>query len=189
MQTIGILALQGDYEKHRQAVEKLNEKTLLIRDSDELLKCDRLIIPGGESTTFLHLVEKLNLRDLLLDFARKKPVFGTCAGLIFLSRSAEKLPFPPLGIIDIIADRNAYGRQVDSFVDNIQLNLNGEKSLFEGFFIRAPKIKSVGNNIKILAYHNDDPVLVESKNILAATFHPELTDDLRIHHYFLKKQY
>ncbi|MBN2424835.1 MAG: pyridoxal 5'-phosphate synthase glutaminase subunit PdxT [Calditrichaceae bacterium] len=187
MQNIGILALQGDFDKHRQAVEKLGQKAVLVKDVEKLSDCDRLIIPGGESTTFLHLVEKLQLRQGLIDFIEKKPVFGTCAGLILLSKSAEKLPFPPLGVIDIIAKRNAYGRQVDSFVDDIRLNLNGRESVFEGVFIRAPKIKDFGKKVNALAWHNNDVVMAESGKILVAAFHPELTDDLSIHQYFIEK--
>lgn len=187
MQTIGILALQGNFEKHRQAVEKLGHKAILVRDEETLRTCDRLIIPGGESTTFLHLIEKLDLRKPLLDFAKNKPVFGTCAGLILLGKSAEKLPFPPLEVIDIESKRNAYGRQVDSFVDDIFLRLNGSETNFEGVFIRAPKIGKMGQDVKALAWHGDDVVMAESGNILVAAFHPELTDDLQIHEYFIKK--
>jgi 5'-phosphate synthase pdxT subunit len=187
MQTIGILALQGDFDKHRKAVEKLGHRAILVKDVKSLEICNRLIIPGGESTTFLHLIDELELREPLISFAGKKPVFGTCAGLIVLSKSAEKLPYPPLGIIDITADRNAYGRQVDSFVDDISLQLNGKEAGFEGVFIRAPKIRIMGKSVKSLAFYKNDVVMAKSGNIMVATFHPELTDDLRIHEYFIKK--
>lgn len=182
---VGILALQGDYLKHARAVERLGHAALCLKDAQTLQKCDKLILPGGESTTIIRLIEKLNLRRALLDFGSTHPVMGTCAGLILLSKNQENLPFPSLGLIDIEAERNAYGRQIDSFVDTIQVAFNGQAFDFEGVFIRAPKIKKPGADVKILGRHGADLVMVRKDNILACTFHPELTDDLRIHDYFI----
>lgn len=182
---IGILALQGDYARHASAVTKLGHQAVLVKDAFSLQTCDRLIIPGGESTTFLHLIEKLELREALLEFGGSKPVMGTCAGLIVLGKSSEKLPFPPLELIDITVNRNAYGRQVDSFVDNIQMQLNGKTTEFEGVFIRAPKIAGFGPSVKAVAELKGEVVMAENDHILVASFHPELTDDLSIHKYFI----
>jgi len=182
---IGILALQGDFYRHSLAVRRLGHEAVLVKDEAALKQCDKLIIPGGESTTFLHLLEKLDLRRPLLEFGRKKAVMGTCAGLITLSKDAGHLPFPPLSLVDITVERNAYGRQVDSFVDTIILNLNGKESTFEGVFIRAPKIAAMGSDVQPLAWHKNDVVMAAGKNVLVATFHPELTNDLRIHEYFI----
>ena len=187
MARIGILALQGDFYRHSLAVRRLKHEAVLVKNETTLKQCDKLIIPGGESSTFLHLMEKLDLRKPLLKFGKEKAVMGTCAGLITLSRDAGHLPFPPLGLIDITVERNAYGRQIDSFVDTIILNLNGKESAFEGVFIRAPKIAAMGSDVQPLAYHKNEVVMAVSKNILVATFHPELTDDLRIHEYFTNK--
>jgi len=183
---IGILALQGDFEKHAAAVRKSGHEPVLVKDAVALNQCDKLIIPGGESTTLLHLIEKLDLRNALLSFGRRKPVMGTCAGLILLGKGGEQLPHPPLELIDIEVSRNAYGRQVDSFIDTVEVNLNGHSSAFEGVFIRAPKIKSVGPDVKILGSHGKEIILAAQKNILVMTFHPELTDDMRIHQFFIE---
>ena len=183
---IGILALQGDFSRHGQAVKNLGHKPLYIRDSEALQQCDKLIIPGGESTTFLNLIDKLELRPSLLEFGKNKAVMGTCAGLIILSAEAPGLPFEPLGLIDIRAERNAYGRQIDSFIDTVKLNLSEQEKNFEGVFIRAPKITLLGPDVRPLGYHKDDIVAAANQNILVTTFHPELTEDLRIHDYFLK---
>lgn len=186
MVTIGILALQGDYEKHVQVVEKLNHKSLLVKTRDQLNQCDRLIIPGGESTTFLNLIERLELRDALLDFGHNKFIMGTCAGLIILAREIVDLPYKPLGLIDIAVKRNAYGKQIDSFIDDVELNLNGNTASVEGVFIRAPKIMGIGKRVRVLGKHKDDIAIVANKNILVTTMHPELTDNLCIHQYFIE---
>jgi 5'-phosphate synthase pdxT subunit len=185
--TIGILALQGDYEKHAEVVKKLNYDVEFIRDAASLNKCDALIIPGGEYTTFLNLIERLDLRNPLIEFGKCKPVMGTCAGLIIMANETDDLDFEPLKLIDIKVHRNAYGRQINSFVDKIDLNLNDTVSQFEGVFIRAPKIISTNSNVKPLAYHDHDIVMAENRNILVASFHPELTEDDTVHKYFLKK--
>jgi 5'-phosphate synthase pdxT subunit len=148
---------------------------------------DGLIIPGGESTTFLRLFNEFGLAADIKRYAKNKPIIGTCAGLIILSSEADHLPYKPLGLIDIVVQRNAYGRQKESFVDKIELNLNGTGRDFQGVFIRAPKIIKTGENVRILARHKGEAVLVANEKILAATFHPELTDNREVHQYFIKK--
>ncbi len=184
---IGILALQGDFAKHAAAIEQLGHEPLLVRYESELNQCHKLIIPGGESTTILKLIEKNDLRPALIEFGRQKAIMGTCAGLIVLSNDRGDLPHDPLGLIDLQVERNAYGRQIDSFVDTVKIHLNGEESEFEGVFIRAPKIRSLGQGVKPLGYHKKDVVMAANPRILVATFHPELTDDLRIHRYFIEQ--
>lgn len=185
MATIGILALQGDFEKHAKAISKLGHTAILVKDKLSLVKSERLIIPGGESTTMIKLIDRLELRDDLVQFGRTKPVFGTCAGLIIVSSDVENSTFTPLNLINLKVRRNAYGRQIDSFIDDITLNTNGAESSYEAIFIRAPKILKCGDAAKPLAYHKEDIVMAGNENILVATFHPELTEDLRIHDFFL----
>lgn len=183
MSKIGVLALQGDYEKHVKIIESLGHKALLIKTENALNNCERLIIPGGESTTFMKLIEHLNLRKPLIDFVSKKPVFGTCAGLIILSSVIENALFKSLNAIDLKVRRNAYGRQIDSFIDEVQIF--NDDIPFEAVFIRAPKIVECLNDTKPVAFYNGDVVMASQKNILVATFHPELTNDYRIHDFFL----
>lgn len=187
---VGILALQGDFELHQKMIEKLDVKSILVKNPGDLEKCDGLIIPGGESTTFMHLIDKIGLKDAISEFLKSKPVFGTCAGSIILSgKVIGETRYETFKAIDIEIQRNAYGRQIDSFVDEIKLSGEIDKNnpVFEGVFIRAPKFIKLGEGVKPLAYHNQDVVMAESGNILVATFHPELTDDTRIHQYFLSK--
>lgn len=183
---VGILALQGDYAKHAEVVKKLEYKTVFVRDTANLKECDALIIPGGESTTILKIIEKIGLRNPLVEFGKQKVIMGTCAGLIILATKTNALEFEPLKLIDVEVHRNAYGRQIDSFIDEIDLRMNGTSAKFEGVFIRAPKIISIGKNVKPLAYHGGDIVMAANENIIVATFHPELTNDSSIHKYFLK---
>ncbi|MBN1558962.1 pyridoxal 5'-phosphate synthase glutaminase subunit PdxT [candidate division KSB1 bacterium] len=187
MITVGILALQGDFAKHAQMIEKLGQRPILIRTAEQLRQCDGLIIPGGESTTLLKLMKKHALWDAVLDFARPKPVFGTCAGCIVVARSILGTKQESLGLIDIDVQRNAYGRQVDSFIDAVDIQLNGTMDKMEGVFIRAPKIKRIGKDVTPLAWHRNDVILAEQGCILVGTFHPELTEDSRVHEYFLRK--
>lgn len=185
MAVIGIFALQGDFEKHGKAVNELGHTARYVKDAKTLNSCEKLIIPGGESTTFLKLIDRLGLRNPLIQFAKKKAVFGTCAGLIILSEKVENDTIVPLGLIDMVSSRNAYGRQIDSFIDNIDIEIGAKKKPFEAVFIRAPKIVSTGKGVRVLAKHNNDVVLVAQNRVLAATFHPELTDDLAIHDFFI----
>ncbi len=185
MRKIGVLAIQGDFYKHCLAVQALGHKAVEVRTTTDLFNTEAIIIPGGESTTFIRLFAEFNLAQDIIDYARKHPIMGTCAGLIVLSNKADHLPYEPLGLLDITVKRNAYGRQKESFIDDIQICLNGQHHAFPGVFIRAPKIDQIGENIKVLARHKDDIVMVEAGNVLAATFHPELTDNFEIHQYFI----
>ena len=186
MKKIGILAIQGDFEKHGLLLSKLGVEVSEVRTEEEIQSTDALIIPGGESTTFLKLFQEFNLGDAIKDYAKNRPIMGTCAGLIILAKEANPLPYKPLGLIDIVVSRNAYGRQRESFVDDINLSLNGKEQKFPGVFIRAPKISKIGNTVNVLARHKNDIVLASTKNILVATFHPELTDNTKIHDFFIK---
>lgn len=185
MAVIGILALQGDFYKHRELLTKLKVKTELIRNKDELRGIDGLILPGGESTTIGKLMARFNLLDHVKDAINQGlPVYGTCAGAILLAEKIEFYNQAKLGVLDITISRNAYGRQVDSFETDIVLKMNNN-SPFRCVFIRAPIITQAGNNVEILGTYNNNPVLVRQKNILASTFHPELTDNTAVHEYFL----
>ena len=185
MAIIGILALQGDFAKHGHAIQRLGFEPVYIKDKKALHQCDKLIIPGGESTTFLKLIDKLALRDEITEFGRHKPIMGTCAGLIVLASKIDDTPSEPLGLIDLSVIRNAYGRQIDSFTDKVEINLKQGISTFTGVFIRAPKIESMGSDVNALGYHDGNVVIAANKHIFVTTFHPELTDDLRIHQYFI----
>jgi len=184
---IGLLALQGDYFKHQQMLEKLQVETVFVKTKEQLEQCDGLIIPGGESTTFSLLLHKHDLWNPLQAYARKKPVFGTCAGMIILSNKVNGGVLETLGAIDIEVARNAYGRQVDSFIDTIRLSLGDDTTEFEGVFIRAPKIKKMGENVRPLAWHADNVVMAESGNVVVASFHPELSNNPAVHAYFCRK--
>jgi 5'-phosphate synthase pdxT subunit len=186
VKTIGILAIQGDFERHGRIIKALGHSPAEVRTLNEISRTDALIIPGGESTTFLRLFNEFDLTDGIKTYARDHPILGTCAGLIILSREADNLPFNPLGLLDITVKRNAYGRQRESFITDIELFLNGTMKKTPGVFIRAPKISYIGNNVKVHARYKNDAVLVSSTNIMAATFHPELTNNYDIHGYFIE---
>ncbi|MFY9906562.1 MAG: pyridoxal 5'-phosphate synthase glutaminase subunit PdxT [Terriglobales bacterium] len=177
---IGVLALQGDFDAHRRRLEELGAQVVLVRKPEQLDELDGLIIPGGESGTFLKLLGEEGLANLK-DFVRMKPTFGTCAGCILLATDVENPKQAGLGALDITVRRNAYGRQIDSSIrDGKFLN-----EPIEMVFIRAPKIERVGEGVEIIATEGNDPVLVRKGKTMAATFHPELSDDRRIHQYFL----
>lgn len=187
MYNVGVLALQGDFEKHQNTLLKLGHTPLPVRTREQLEQCDGLVIPGGESTTLLKLMKKHNMWDVVIEFAQTRPVYGTCAGCILVANSIVGMQQESLKLIDIAVQRNAYGRQVDSFIDDIRLQFNGKVDTVEGVFIRAPKITSMGPEVTPLAWHHQDVVLAEQGHILVGTFHPELTDDLSIHEYFIQK--
>ena len=184
---IGILALQGGFELHAQMLAILGVDTVYVRKPDQLISCHGLIIPGGESTTLMKLMREGGLFESISDFAADKPVFGTCAGLIMLAMDPINDNLVTLNLIDLSVERNAYGRQIDSFIDSVEIRINGAIDSFEGVFIRAPKIVAVGEGIDILGTHSDDVVLAENDQVFVATFHPELTNDVRIHQYFVGK--
>ena len=180
---IGVLALQGDFDAHRRRLEELGAEVTLVRNSEDFDKVDGLVIPGGESTTFLKLLGEDTFQKLN-EFVHSKPTFGTCAGAIMLAREVENPRQPGLNAIDISSRRNAYGRQIDSTIVEAQSDL-GERPL-EMVFIRAPRIDQVGKGVEVLARRGQDPVLVRQGTVMAATFHPELSDDNRVHAEFLK---
>ena len=184
---IGILALQGDFELHGRMLSTLSVDADYISKPDQLNSCHGLIIPGGESTTLIKLMRGAGLFEAISSFAKDKPVFGTCAGLIVLATDLINYNLDTLGLIDLSVERNAYGRQIDSFIDSIEIRIDGKTDFFEGVFIRAPKIVAIGESVKVLGTHGDDMVLAESEQVFVATFHPELTDDVRIHQYFVDK--
>jgi 5'-phosphate synthase pdxT subunit len=178
--TIGVLALQGDFEAHRKRLEELGAEVVLVKKPEQLDDIAGLVIPGGESSTFLKLLGEEGFAKLK-EFVRAKPTFGTCAGAILLANEVENPKQAGLGALDITIRRNAYGRQVDSSIREGQF-LNDP---IEMVFIRAPKIERVGQGIEVVATEGRDAVMVRKGNTLAATFHPELSDDARIHRYFL----
>jgi len=181
---IGVLAIQGDFDAHRRRLEQLGAEVVLVKKPEQLDAVDALVIPGGESTTFLKFLEKGGFLDKLREFVRAKPAFGTCAGAILLASEVEDPPQPSLGALDISVRRNAYGRQLESFIGEGETQLPGGP--LEMVFIRAPKIERVGPSVEILAREKNDPVLVRQGKIMVATFHPELSDDTRVHAEFLK---
>jgi 5'-phosphate synthase pdxT subunit len=183
---IGVLALQGDFDAHRRRLEELGADVVLVRKPEQLDEVDALVIPGGESTTFLKLLGEKGFQQLK-DFVTTKPTFGTCAGAIMLATEVENPKQQGLGAMDMTVRRNAYGRQIDSFIDQVTVapELEQGKGPLEMVFIRAPRIERVGGGIEVLARHGSDPVLVRQGRTMAATFHPELSDDARVHAYFL----
>jgi len=184
---VGVLALQGDFREHINMLRILGAEAREIRFPRQLDEVDGLIIPGGESTTINKLFDKYGFREKLHEFHRSgKPLFGTCAGLIVLAKKA-KGEESQLGLIDIDVERNAYGRQIDSFEQKISLNLDhkAEKKDFNSVYIRAPKIIRKSDGVKVLGMHDDEIVLARQKNVLVSSFHPELTEDTRIHRYFI----
>jgi len=181
---VGVLAIQGDFDAHRRRLEQLGAEVVLVKKPEQLDSVDALIIPGGESTTFLKFLEKGGFLEKLREFVGTKPAFGTCAGAILLASSVENPPQAGLGALDISIRRNAYGRQFDSFIGQGETQLPGGP--LEMVFIRAPKIERVGPSVEVLAREKNDPVLVRQGKIMAATFHPELSGDTRVHAEFLK---
>ena len=181
--TIGVLALQGDFDAHRKRLQELGAEVLLVRKPEQLDEIDALVIPGGESSTFLKLLGEKGL-EKLKEFVRAKPTFGTCAGAILLARQVENPHQPGLGALDITIRRNAYGRQVDSSIREGKSALGSDP--LEMVFIRAPRIEQVGEKVEVLAREGNDPVLVRQGKTMAATFHPELSQDKRVHKAFLE---
>ena len=181
--TIGVLALQGAYEAHAQTLRMLGATPKLIRTPEDLEGVAGLIMPGGESTTMLKFLERNGFFEVLQNFVRTTPTFGTCAGAILLASHVEHPAQKSLGALDITVERNAYGRQIDSTILKAETVLPGGP--LEMVFIRAPRITRIGPGVETLASREGFPVLVRSGHLLAATFHPELSDDTRIHKLFL----
>jgi 5'-phosphate synthase pdxT subunit len=180
---IGVLALQGAYDIHAERLTELGASVCLVRRPEQLAGLDGLIIPGGESTTFLKHLERAGFYDALDEFVHTKPTFGTCAGCILLAKDVANPTQRSFGVLDIAVERNAYGRQNDSAILSTETTLPGGP--MEMVFIRAPRISRIGEGIEILARRGDDPALVRKGPLLAATFHPELSTDTRVHQLFL----
>jgi pyridoxal 5'-phosphate synthase pdxT subunit len=180
---VGVLALQGDFAAHRRRLEELGAEVVEVRKPEQLDQIDGLVIPGGESSTFLKLLGEYGF-ERLNDFVHSKPVFGTCAGSILLAKDVEN-PFQQgLNAIDITVRRNAYGRQIDSAILTLDTKLGPEP--LEQVYIRAPRIERVGPGVEVLAERDGHAVLVRQGKVMASTFHPELSDDPRVHAEFLK---
>jgi len=184
---VGVLALQGDFEAHRKVLTRLGVEASPVRTPGELEGVRALVLPGGESTTMLKLAERGGLLEALRQrLASGLPALATCAGVVVLAARVEPQQ-PSLGILDVSVLRNAYGRQIASAVVPLRVEAQlGDPAVMEGVFIRAPRITSVGDGVEVLAWRGEDPVLVRQRNILAATFHPELTNDLRVHWLFVE---
>jgi 5'-phosphate synthase pdxT subunit len=178
---IGVLALQGDFDAHRKRLQELGAEVVLIKKPEQLDGIDGLIIPGGESSTFLKLLGEAGF-EKLKEFVRAKPTFGTCAGAILLAKEVENPAQTGLGAIDIAIRRNAYGRQLESSIREGRFG----GSPLEMVFIRAPKIERVGQEVEVLATEGNDPVVVRQGKTMAATFHPELSEDARVHEAFIR---
>ncbi len=188
---VGVLALQGDFAAHGAALERAGAEPVFVRDAEQFDSLDGLVIPGGESTTMLKLLHYDKLLEPLARFGREKPIFGTCAGAILLANEVMSPSQESLALMDIGVERNAYGRQLDSRVTRLEpepeFQQRSGPGELEAVFIRAPIIRRVGPQAKVLARYHGDPVLVEQGRHLVATFHPELTPDSRVHALFLEK--
>jgi len=187
---IGVLALQGDFDAHRRRLEELGAEVVLVKKPEQFDDIEGLVIPGGESGTFLKLLGEGGFAKLK-QFVTTRPTFGTCAGAILLAREVENPPQPGLGALNIRVRRNAYGRQIDSsiregeFLAQRSGNSNDLETPLEMVFIRAPKIVDVGEGVEVIAKQGGDPVVVRQGRTMAATFHPELSQDTRVHRAFL----
>lgn len=186
MKCVGVLALQGDYAAHAARLESFDIKVAEVRSISEIKEVDALVIPGGESTAMLRLMDESFRRDLAQIIADGLPIFATCAGLILIAQNVYGPEQESLKVLDVDVERNSYGRQIDSFKTNKLKWTNAARevsssqdSSLEGIFIRAPKIIRTGNNVEVMATLNDEPMLVKQGNIFAATFHPELSDNSR----------
>ncbi len=185
--SIGVLALQGDFVKHVEVLERLGVRAVHVRLPKHLEGLDGLIIPGGESTTMGKLLGRFGLDEAIVKEARSGlPVFGTCAGMILLAKEIEGSDQPRLGLIDMTVRRNAFGRQVNSFEVDLSVQEIGDEPI-RGVFIRAPFVTEVGESVRVMARLDDGMiVMVRQDGYLAAAFHPELTDDVRVHKFFLE---
>ena len=191
MKKVGVLSLQGDFAAHGAALARAGAQPVYVRQPEQFRAIDGLVIPGGESTTMLKLLHSDGLMDALAEFARHKPVFGTCAGAILMAAEVWNPAQESLALMDIAVERNAYGRQIDSSVTVLdpepEFQQRTAPGKLEAVFIRAPVIRRINGGGKVLARYRGDPVLVEQGRHLVATFHPELTADSRVHALFLEK--
>ena len=183
---IGILALQGDYSLHKNVLDKLDVESFYIRNTNELSKCDSLIIPGGESTTMSILIQTFELYDSIRDFSLDHTVFGTCAGAILMSKSSKDSRVSNLNCINISTKRNSWGSQVDSFKDKIELTNEFSVSNISTTFIRAPKFYDICNDCSIIGRYNNEPVLIRNDKHIVSSFHPEIDINMPIYEYYLK---
>ncbi|MGG1575850.1 pyridoxal 5'-phosphate synthase glutaminase subunit PdxT [Fictibacillus sp. NRS-1165] len=184
MTKIGVLALQGAVREHIRALQESGAEAVSVKQIEELNDLDGLVIPGGESTAMRRLIDKYEFMEPLKKFAQEKPVFGTCAGLILMAKRIQGQDSAHLELIDMTVERNAFGRQVDSFEADLQIKGVGDD--VNGVFIRAPYIVEVGEEVEVLSVHNDRIVAAKQGHFLCAAFHPELTDDYRLHQFFVE---
>ena len=184
MKRIGVLGLQGAYAKHLAILQQLDVQAMDVRKPNDLEGCHGLIIPGGESTTMTKLINEIEMHGALIKFSVDRPVFGTCAGMILMATKVDDDRVKTLNLMNIEVERNGYGRQIDSFIDELDVTTNGQAFSMRGVFIRAPRIKNMGEGVEVLASVNGEPVLVQEGHHMAAAFHPELTGETRIHNYF-----
>jgi len=182
--TIGVLAIQGNYASHAQALTEAGASPVEVRKPEQLASLDGLVLPGGESTTMLKFLDKHSFFEVLQEFCRTRPVFGTCAGVILMAREVLNPSQRSMGVLDAVVERNAYGRQIDSVIVTAETVLAGGP--LEMVFIRSPRISQIGPGIDVLARREGFPVLVRQGRILAATFHPELSHDRRVHRLFVE---
>ena len=188
---VGVLALQGDFYKHRLVLDSMGEESIYVKNKSDLKKTKALIIPGGESTTLSKLIDRFNIRHALNEYSKKYSVMGTCAGMILLSSSPQNQldkNVKVLNIMDFSVDRNAWGRQIDSFQEIINLKEFGINNI-NAIFIRAPKVKVIGKRVVKVGYFKENPIIIEDDLHLAMSFHPELDCDSRLYKYFLNKNY
>lgn len=182
---IGILALQGDVREHAQMLEKCGAEVVWIKNISQLSGIQGLILPGGESTAIGKLMVRYGFIEAIKEFhSRGNPIYGTCAGLILIARVINNSQQPSIGLMDINVRRNAFGRQIDSCEAYLDIPALGSQN-FKAVFIRAPWIEKAGSGVEVLAYYEGHPVMAREGNLLATAFHPELTDDPRVHEYFL----
>lgn len=182
---VGVLALQGAFREHIIAIEDCGAEAIAVKKIEQLDDIDGLVIPGGESTAIRRLIDRYDFMDSLKQFAIDgKPIFGTCAGLILLAKNLIGAKEPHIAVMDVTVERNSFGRQRESFEES--LDIAGVADDYEAIFIRAPHIVQAGENVEVLAKHNERIVMAREGNLLACSFHPELTNDRRIISYFLK---
>jgi 5'-phosphate synthase pdxT subunit len=186
MQKVGVLALQGGFEPHVKTLQRLGVSPVLVKRGEHLKGISGLILPGGESSTNIKLLEHSSLKEKIYDFYKRKyPLFGTCAGIILLAQRVLHINQFSFGFIELQVERNAYGSQRESFIENIAIHSLGD-SQFPCVFIRAPILKNISEKVEVLARFKENPILVKQDKVLGATFHPELTEDTRLHALFLQ---